>query len=82
MELDMDMPDDATQYLRVYDNESLPVATLQRRRAYESGPAWRIYDAEGGLIGRIWSTRSYAWLHERVISMVRADIIGRNAGGL
>jgi hypothetical protein len=80
MELDMDMPDDATQYLTVYDHKSRAVATLQRRRVYESGPAWTIWDTDGRQIGRIWQTRSYPWLHERVISIVRTDLAGNLEG--
>lgn len=73
MNLSMDTVDDATQYATIYDGDA-PVATLQRRRVYDTGPAWRVYDTNGRLMGRIWQTRSYDWLAGRVLAMVRADL--------
>lgn len=38
--------DGATQYATLYAAGE-PVATFQRRRVYETGPAWRAFDTKG-----------------------------------
>lgn len=77
MELSIDKLNDATQYATIYvhvDDELVPVGTAQRRRAYETGPAWRVYSTDGQMVGRVWATRDYSWLAQRLIAIMRADI--------
>jgi len=78
MELTLETVNDATQYATIYSGTT-PVATLQRRRVYDTGPAWRVYDTNGRLMGRVWQTRSYSWLAGRVLAMVRADLAAKEA---
>lgn len=43
---------DACQYVTVYrESDGKPVATLNRRRVYASGPNWRAYALDGSEIG-------------------------------
>ena len=37
---------DATQFATLF-SDGRPVATLQRRRVYAQGPAWRAFDTNG-----------------------------------
>lgn len=39
--------DDATQYATIYRGDR-PVGTLQRKRVYEDGPAWKLFAAPNG----------------------------------
>lgn len=41
--------DDSTQYATAYE-DGKPVATLVRRRVYESGPIWKAYGLDGTLL--------------------------------
>lgn len=41
----------ATQYATAY-RDGRPVATLQRRRVYETGPVWQAFDTKGKLLFR------------------------------
>lgn len=71
--------DDATQFATIYattgaDGSDHPVATAIRRRVYDTGPAWQVYDTNGRLMGRVWQTRSYDWLAGRILAIVRADL--------
>lgn len=51
----------ATQYATVYEEGTdRPVGTLERRRVYDKGPAWRLYATDGTQLARIWSTASLA----------------------
>ena len=40
----------ATQYATIYDGAGKPVATLQRRRAYERTPEWTVYSLNGAKV--------------------------------
>jgi hypothetical protein len=43
---------DACQFVTVYrESDGKPVATLNRRRVYASGPNWRAYALDGSEIG-------------------------------
>lgn len=87
MILEIDNIDDATQFATVWQlvedehgaESRRAVATAQRRRVYEKGPAWRIYDTDGQLMGRVWMARDYGWLHDRIVRIVRADLASREA---
>jgi hypothetical protein len=41
--------DSATQYATA-TRDGHPVATFQRRRTYETGPAWKCFDLHGALL--------------------------------
>lgn len=49
--------DDSTQSATLY-RDGKPIATLQRRRVYASGPVWRAYDLQGRLVRSFWHTGS------------------------
>lgn len=76
IQLSFDELNDSTQFCTVW-RDAVAVATLQRRRVYEHGPAWRIYATDGQQIGRIWSTFSYDWLRQRATTMILADLLDR-----
>lgn len=41
--------DNSTQYATAYDGDK-PVATVQRRRVLEHGPAWKVFGLDGKLM--------------------------------
>lgn len=47
--------DDASQYATVYCDGS-PMATVQRKRVMETGPAWILYATDGKRISSIWGS--------------------------
>lgn len=53
----------ATQYATAY-LDGQPVATFQRRRTYETGPGWSVYDTAGRLL---MSGNSYGVLMRRLM---------------
>lgn len=55
----------ATQYATAY-KDGKPVATLQRRRAYERGPAWQAYANDGTLLFKTYMGGDAAYLARRV----------------
>lgn len=57
----------ATQYATAYV-DGHPVATAQRRRIYQRGPAWKLYRLDGGLY---CSAYSETGLRKAVLRMVR-----------
>ena len=42
---------DATQYATIYADDEHPVGTIQRRRVYESGAKFTVYDKGGKKVG-------------------------------
>lgn len=57
--------DSATQYATAY-RDGKPVATLQRRRVYESGPVWKAFATDGTLIYISSYARSAKYLAREV----------------
>jgi len=52
MSLELEI-DGTTQYATLY-RDGKPIATLARRRVYESGPEWRAFDTSGKEIRRFY----------------------------
>jgi hypothetical protein len=61
-----DRIDGATQYSTVRGPDGRPMATLQRKRVMESGPAWRMFDTAGIEIGN-----GYDFPHRALRDLVR-----------
>lgn len=66
----------ATQYATVYDGQGKPVATLQRRRVYETGPHWKAYDTKGAFLFSSWvSVTNAKYLARRVEMALKARAV-------
>lgn len=57
--------DSRTEYATAYDGDK-PVATLQRRRVYEQGPAWKVFANDGALLFNQWSGTTQEALAKRI----------------
>ena len=57
--------DNATQYATAYQGGK-PVATFQRRRVYEKGPAWKCFDTSGTLLFQTHTIASAEYLAKRL----------------
>jgi hypothetical protein len=66
--LDLDI-DASTQYATLYA-DGRPVATFQRRRVYDKGPAWRVYDTDGKLIREFYLVHSAARMARNVAKIL------------
>jgi hypothetical protein len=57
--------DNATQYATLYA-DGKPIATIARRRVYETGPVWRAFDLNGVEIHRSYSNPPASILANRI----------------
>lgn len=65
----------ATQYATLYQ-DGKPVGTFMRRRIYERGPAWRVFDTQGNEV--------LCFIRSAPASVMARDAISalRNSGAL
>lgn len=62
----------ATQYATAYDADGKPVATLQRRRVYEKGPAWKVFYTDGTLMFQTYTTPGAKYFAARIAAYMAA----------
>jgi hypothetical protein len=56
----------ATQYATLY-RDGRPIATLQRRRVYDTGPEWRAFDVNGREVRRFYIAAGAQYLARETV---------------